>query len=79
MRFEVPTAVTMESAVIWDVIACSLVGIYRNFGRVNPQSRKHYACLQDLRLIFDCEDVGSTFSETSAKFYYIAQRHIQEV
>jgi hypothetical protein len=84
VRFEVLTAVTMESAVIWDVIACSLIGVYRNFGGVNPQSRKHnacwlHACLQDLGLIFNSEDGGSTFSETSAKFYCSAQRHIQEV
>jgi hypothetical protein len=34
VRFEVITTVTVKNAVFWDVTPCSLVEVYRYFGRI---------------------------------------------
>jgi hypothetical protein len=65
MLFEVLTAVTMKNTIIWSVTPCSLVDVYRGFrGR---------CCL--LGLVFDLEDVKSTFLRNVGKMpEYITSR-----
>jgi hypothetical protein len=66
MEFEVLTMVTMKNTVFWNITSCSLVQIYRRYGRscFHLQGRP--------------EGISKRFFEPFANLYQTARRRIPE-